>query len=158
MRLGSHTSTWEKIIKGVTQGSILGPLLFNVIINDIFYFVKQAVIYNYADDNTLSFIHNNLVVLKKVLEEESFILIDWFFKNFMKANPTKFKAICIGKNVHENITSFKIDSVEFKCEDNVTLSGVNIDFMLSIDDHVTDICKKGFKTTGSFKTSWKILN
>ena len=125
-------------------------------INDIFYFVKQAVIYNYADDNTLSFIHNNLVVLKKVLEGESCILIDWFFNNFMKANPTKFQAI--GKNARENIASFKVDSVEIKCEENVTLLGVNIDFMLSFDDHVTDICKKSFKTTGSFKTSWHILN
>ena len=77
----------------------------------------------------------------------------------MKANPTKFQAICIGKNAHENIASFKADSVEIKCEKNVTLLGVNIDFMLSFDDHVTDICKqKSFKTTGSFKTSWKILN
>ena len=100
------------------------------------------------------------MVLEKVLEEESCILIDRFvLKNFMKANPTKFQAICIGKNAHENIASFKVDSVEIKCEENVTLLGVNIDFMLSFDDHVTDICKKkSFKTTGSFKTSWKILN
>ena len=158
VRLGSHTSTLEKIMTGVPQGSILGPLLFNVFINDIFYFVKQAVICNCADDNTLSFIHNNLVVLKKILEEGSCILIDWFFKNFMKANPTKFQAICIGKNAHENIASFKVDSVEIKCEENVTFLGVTIDFMLSFDDHVTDICKKSFKTTCSFKTSWKILN
>ena len=67
------------IIKGVPQGSIFGPLLFKVFINDIFYFVKQAVIYNYADDNTLYFIHNNLLVLKKVLEEEICILIDCLF-------------------------------------------------------------------------------
>ena len=84
VRLGSHTSTWEKIIKGVPQGSILGPLLFNVFVNDIFYFVKQAVIYNYADDNTLSFIHNDLVVLKKVLEEENYILIDCVFFFFLR--------------------------------------------------------------------------
>ena len=157
VRLGSHTSTWEKIIKGVPQGSILGPLLFNVFINDIFYFVKQAVIYNYADDNTLSFIHNNLVVLKKVLEEESCILIDWFFNNFMKANPTKFQAICIGKNAHENIASFKVDSVEIKCEENVTLLGVNIDFMLSFDDHVTDICKKASKQLAVLKRLGRFL-
>ena len=126
-----------------------------------FYFVKQAVIYNYADDNTLSLIHNNLVVLKNVLEEESCILIDcfflFFFKNFMKANPTKFQAICIGKNAHENIASFKVDSVEIKCEENVTLLGVNIDFMLSFDDHVTDICKKASKQLAVLKRLGRFL-
>ena len=76
----------------------------------------------------------------------------------MKAKPTKFQAICIGKNAHENIASFKVESVEIKCKENVTLLGVNIDLMLSFHDHVTDIYKKSFKTTGSFKTSWKILN
>ena len=114
VRLGSHISTWEKILKGVPQGSILGPLLFNVFLNDIFFFINQGVIYNYADDNTLSFIHANTDVLKRVLEEESCNLIDWFFINFMKANPTKFQAICIGKRAHDDITSFKIDSAEIK--------------------------------------------
>ena len=137
IRLGSHTSTWEKILKGVPKGSILRPLLFNVFLNDIFFFINQGVIYNYADDNTLSFIHANTDVLKKVLEEESCNLIDCFFTNFMKANPTKFQVICIGKRAQDDITSFKFDSAEIKCEDNVTLLGVNIDFMLPFDDHVS---------------------
>ena len=79
VRLGSHTSTWEKILKGVPQGSILGTLLFNVILNDIFFLSNQGVYYNYADDNTLSFIYANTDVLKKVLEEESCNMIDCFF-------------------------------------------------------------------------------
>ena len=97
------------------------------------------------------------MVLKKVLEEESCILIDWYFKNFMKANPTKFQAICIGKNAHENIASFKVDSVEIKCEENVTLLGVNIDFMLSFGDHVTDICKKASKQLTVLKRLGRFL-
>ena len=157
VRLGSHTSTWEKIIKGVPQGSILGPLLFNVFLNDIFFFVNQAVIYNYADDNTLSFIHANIEVLKKVLEDESCILIDCFFKNFMKANPSKFQAICIGKNAHDGITSLNIDSVEIKCDDNVTLLGINIDFMLRFDDHVSEICKKASKQLAVLKRLGRFL-
>ena len=50
----------------------------------------------------------------------------------MKANPTKFQAICIGKRAHDDITSFKIDSAEIKCEDNVTLLCINIDFYVAI--------------------------
>ena len=66
----------------------------------------------------------------------------------MKANPSKFQAICMGKNAHDRITSFNIGSTEIKCDNNVTLLGIHIDFMLRFDDHVAEICKKkSFKTT-----------
>ena len=66
----------------------------------------QKSLYNYADDNTLSLIHKNLEVIKRVLEEQSLILIEWFTKNFMKANPNKFQAVCVGKKAYDNIKSF----------------------------------------------------
>ena len=76
VRLGLHTSTWKKILKDVPQGSILGPLLFNVFLNNIlFFFINQGVIYNSAENNTLSFNHANTDVLKKALEEEGCNLI-----------------------------------------------------------------------------------
>ena len=55
-KIGNIVSTWANIQKDVPQGSILGgPLLFNVFINDILYFIKHCDLYKYADDNTLSF-------------------------------------------------------------------------------------------------------
>ena len=55
IKLNNIVSSWSEIKKGVPQGSILGPLLFNVFINDIFYFIEHGTLYNYADDNTISF-------------------------------------------------------------------------------------------------------
>ena len=157
VRLGQCTSSWENLFKGVPQGSILGPLLFNVFLNDIFYFVLKCIIYNYADDNTVAYIHKDLNTLKLVLENESLNLISWFEDNFMKANPDKFQAICAGKKCHGNIKSFRIGDTDISCEDNVSLLGVNIDFMLKFDDHVSDICKKASKQLAVLKRLGRFL-
>ncbi len=52
--IGNKYSTWEHIKCGVPQGSILGPDLFNIFINDMSYVLEQNTLCNYADDNIVS--------------------------------------------------------------------------------------------------------
>ena len=142
VKIGQNHSNWMNILKGVPQGSILGPLLFNVFINDIFYFIKLCSVYNYADDDTLSYSHKCLSKTKSVLVSESTKAISWFGDNKMQANPDKFQAIMLGVDGHENCTSLFIGGSEIKCEDSVKLVGVTFDFMLNFETHVSDICRK----------------
>ena len=68
--VNNNFSSWEKIIAGAPQGSILGPLLFNIFINDLFVFVSSSNLSNYADDNTLYASGFNLEEVKKCLSTD----------------------------------------------------------------------------------------
>ena len=139
--------------KGVPQRSILGPVLFNIFINDIFLFVQNSTIYNYADDNTVSYFDYDINKVVNTLEADSLKLINWFSINLMKANPDKFRAIAIGKKTNKHNLTFNLNGHTITCEDNVTLLGVTIDSNLNFSNHISEICKKCIKAVHACSAS-----
>ena len=158
VKVGKTCGDFQEIIKGVPQGSILGPVLFNIFINDIFHFVQKSKLYNYADDNTLSNASCSIPDLVRTLEEDSLSLIKWFSINQMKANPENFQAMTLGHKTHKNNLNFKFNGIVIQSEDEVKLLGVNLDFLLSFNSHIRSMCRKASKQLNVLKRLGKYLN
>ena len=148
VKFGGQFSEWTKVLNGVPQGSILGPLLFNIFMNDFFYLLdSKCDLYNYADDNTLSSHDKNLQAVKHTLQTAASIGIKWFEDNHMKVNTDKFQALVLspGMSSYPDDFTFEIDGVKIKPEKSVKPLGIYIDNKLNIHDHVTYICKQAAK-------------
>ena len=89
-KVGSAYSKWSKIRRGIPQGSILGPMLFNTFIYDIFMIIEQSDICNFADDNTLYPCGKWLTEIKENLIFDTKGILNWFRLNSLNANPGKY--------------------------------------------------------------------
>ena len=143
VNINSNFSTWEEIIAGTLQGSLLGPLLFNIFINDIFYFEDKSYLSNYADDNVLYAFGSNMTEVKDKLSQDLPKLSEWFTKNFMILNPDKCYHMCLGKDTVNDILKFC--DKELKSSKLETVLKIEIDQKLTFSCHVKTLSSKAAK-------------
>ena len=94
---------------------------------------------------------HDLNVVTETLEKDSQTLIRWFADNKMKANPEKFQAIAIGNKTSKKNISINLGHTNIKCEKDVKLLGVTIDFQLKFNLHISNICKKASRQLNVLK-------
>ena len=93
VRINNTYSNYQKIISGVPRGSILVPVFFHLLVNDLFLFVSDVSLHNFANDNTLSAFVETILKLIDILQPGSETVFDWFKNNKMIVNTDEFQAI-----------------------------------------------------------------
>ena len=127
------------MLKGVPQRSVLGPILLNIYLNNLFYFLLCDVC-NFADDTTPYACDKNLEFVLTKLENHSDIVIKWFENNYMKMNSEKCHPLISG-HIFENLLA-KIGNDKIWETRTVTVLGITINNKLKFDENLHNVCLK----------------
>ena len=131
-------SAGSNINYGVPQGSILGPLLFNINMIDLFYECEENDIANYADDTTLYSCGTDIATVISELQDISTKVFNEIGNNHMKTNLGKCHLLLSTKS--PEVVS--IDGIQITSSTAETLLGITIDSELNFENHLSAICNK----------------
>ena len=159
--LNNHFSYPTPVLSGVPQGSVLGPLLFIIYINDLPEVISHAQVLTFADDTKLvSQISNSNDVYN--LQEDLNNLINWSNMNNMKLNDQKFELLCHKLNSENQNQTFSKELpfnnlfFSYTVSNFIDISpslfvrdlGILIDNKLQWDTHIQNVTKKARQVCG----------
>ena len=130
-------STWKELFCGIPQGSVLGPILFNIYLNDLFYDLIDVC--NFADDTTLYACDIALENVLSQLEDNAHTAILWFESNYMQLNQSKCHFLTAGSTEQLWV---KVGSERIWESQTEKLLGMTVDKNLSFEPHLKLLCKK----------------
>ena len=144
------TSSRQKITCGVPQGSILGPLLFLIHINDMHLSVTSSTLYHFADDTNLLCSGMTLKKLKKVMNKDLSLLYEWLCANRLSVNENKTEFIIFRPRRHKNTERITLKFNRTQLFETVKIKylGLILDNKLSWKPHITELCKKLSRAVG----------
>ena len=142
VKINDRYSTWSEILFEIPHGSILGPLLFNIFICDIFYFLEEFDIANYADDSVPYCAGKSAEFVVNNLEQSSAILFEWLNNSYIKVNTGKSHLV-LSSNSRATAT---IGNSYIDSEDERVLLGITIDSNLTFENQSILFARKQVKS------------
>ena len=143
MSYNNTNSVSMKVTCGVPQGSILGPLLFILYINDIANVSNIFKINLFADDTSLFHTHDNFEIVIKETNEELIWISTWLATNKLVLNISKTNYMIFtskGKSYNMNFSNIKIDGNNIQQVNKTKFLGIIIEQHLNWATHISHIC------------------
>ena len=134
---------------GVPQGSVLGPLLFLLYVNDISESSNLLSFLLFADDTNLFYSHSDPKMLNQIVNQELWKVSNWLTANKLSLNVKSHSIIFKAKNKRgKYTTNIRIKDQKIEQVTNTNFLGVNIDQNLSWKYHIKNVATKISKLTG----------
>ena len=139
VKIGQCKSDLTDVSIGVPQGSILGPLLFILYINDLPLISNNMTCLSYADDTSLLFKHENPIHLQDIVNRTLNLVSDWFNANFLSLNIDKTFSQHYSPTVSNIHLKIVLSNVLVKEKDEVKYLGLIIDKQLKFNAHIKHV-------------------
>lgn len=130
--IGSKGSNYQHIDWGVPQGSVLGPVLFLLYINDLANLLIRGKFTIFADDTTILWRALDSVSLHRIISEDLRLVKTWCDSNLLTLNPTKTKMVCFKCS----LTDVFIDNASVEIASDSKFLGIYIDRDLKFNKHI----------------------
>jgi hypothetical protein len=150
-------SSQQNISCGVPQGSILGPLLFLIYVNDLGDIFTKINAVLFADDTNLIVTGNSIKEVEKIAHDEMPLLITWLNTNRLSLNVKKTNVMIFGKHRNKNV-NIKINNTQLEIVQKTTFLGLILDSQLNWKLHLEKITKKVAKVIGIISRAKQLLN
>ena len=150
VRINGETSSNRAITCGVPQGSILGPLLFLIYINDMHLAVRKSTIYHFADDTNLLFSCKSVKELRKTMNNDLKCLYEWLCANRLSLNTkkTEFIIFTAPRSCCNERVTLTLNRTKLYESSKIKYLGLILDNKLNWKAHVNELAKKLSRSIG----------
>ena len=159
MVVNGVTSEWKDVTRGVPQGTILGPLLFTLFVNDMPAVVKRCTIHQYADDATIYASSKDSRKVGSALEEDLERIANWISANGLVMNIAKTQLMVLsrrGRQAKEKV-NVRVDEVDLPQQEHMKLLGVVVDNELKWKQQIDCVGRKNLACLANIRRAGRYL-